>query len=1158
MGASKLWLNDYAREHVNLLPANVRSKILSFNYDTDNNVGNEAQQFSNCFTMRDKVSDLANELCFILKYFWEFNIDLSRSIKSEFMNKLNEILNTIQDESVDDQNNVHQLLIEVGYPHKIIMEILREPLTTSFHILFGMKFAITRLMVLRGREKNKLEMRSCGEYSKILSTQLHLYRLITCSFITMHGCTHWETIISTFKSSCLIHSISPMIRSTREMQNKKLNKRIKVLHDNGDISIDSFFFPKRLWSNLIPLLYEQLHNKFKHIFDINMMEIFFDSDCDVSIKGNQRMNGTNDNQSTTNSGVRNNIDVNDDCMFLFWIDSKDTHSSKVLKVNDESNNIDYIVECISALVTISLQGTGLGAPRLSEILRIEKHQTKFVNKYFYYTTQSRKRPTVSSTNTKHVQHKLPIELSKVMMLYNYLLKLLNRKSLYFVSLDEIDDDSFGNNSSYAPVKKAFLDLFNMEIPDIDSLVMRHLYISINDYIFCKDESIYENSIQIDEGIANMSGHSQRTHTQYYSTSDTSNIENNYTKIHISMGASNHLINSQAMEVRTISKRIAKSTIIQAIQIYFNDDNAKFLSTHQANLLIDATNNNIQHTLAILGCGAGKSLSWKIPLIAKKLDNVISKTVIIIIPYCFLLDFHVSNTKSSLGLIGIFNIIGIKGSDIKENEIPLFMDDSINDNRFDLLFMSIEAIHTIMTFHYLHFKRWIDNNNIDKVIVDEVHVLISEISFRQSFTSIRKLSCLRVPVLFMSGSIPKTFIDRLGNYLIQQDSRVNEKCFTSNHKVITDQKLFGEVLVSIEVKLVDKGHIGSSCQYAIRKSRNSDTNIHMICSTIQEGKECFRLIEKHESSVSFIYSGSNNHEEVAFKWKNNQIRILISTTIGIVGNECANTHTVIIVGVLYDLLSIIQAMGRIRPHRRNTSSKLFIFIPKQSTHILRQRKDNEIMRKNQLIAIGLIKQSDEVYYNNCLTSESVIKWCSNTSVCRITTLGNSIGHNFSWCNVCDVCTKSPIALTARVAERSLMLDNSMKQKAAMVLEGLKQKCLVCGNSRCEGGCNVIAGRCYKCYGNHVTKFCNKKHLGILKDRGCYNCYCLFTTRGKTHTFKWCCDTKNKGYKERIRTLLFERYKTVCNTISFFDFMQDIYASDTNYDVFLSSFHHPQTT
>ena len=184
----------------------------------------------------------------------------------------------------------HQTLIENGYPHKIIMEIVREPLIISFDILFGMRFAMTRLMALWGRQKKKLEMRSCGEFSKILSTQLHLYRLVACSFITMHSSRYWETIISTFKSSCLIHSISPMIRSTRKMQNKKINKRTKILHDNGDISIDSFFFPKRLWRNLISLAYKQLFQKFKSIFDSDTMEIFFDLNCQVSVSHNGRIN----------------------------------------------------------------------------------------------------------------------------------------------------------------------------------------------------------------------------------------------------------------------------------------------------------------------------------------------------------------------------------------------------------------------------------------------------------------------------------------------------------------------------------------------------------------------------------------------------------------------------------------------------------------------------------------------------------------------------------------------------------------------------------------------------------------------------------------------------------------------------------------------------
>ena len=90
------------------------------------------------------------------------------------------------------------------------------------------------------------------------------------------------------------------------------------------------------------------------------------------------------------------------------------------------------------------------------------------------------------------------------------------------------------------------------------------------------------------------------------------------------------------------------------------------------------------------------------------------------------------------------------------------------------------------------------------------------------------------------------------------------------------------------------------------------NIHVIVSKVDEGLFIYNELSKGGIKSEFIHSKSDNQENVATNWSAGAIRILISKTLGLVGNESAKTQLIVIVGVLYNLLSIVQAMGRIRP------------------------------------------------------------------------------------------------------------------------------------------------------------------------------------------------------------------------------------------------------
>ena len=1148
LGSINLFVNEYSREHVNILPANVRYRVLSFNYTEDNNLS-----ANNCFKMRDRTNDILTETNLIIKYFWKYGDLISPELKNKTRQ---EIASEQAKEHATEPvhiDNLYRKVLCLGIPHKVILSIVSEHLDTSFQLLFGIRFAITRLMCIKGENSDKLIMRSCGEFGKILSTQLHVYRLFVCSWIAMHHSNSWDEILLRLNNSTLIHTISPLIRSTKIMQGKKVSRRTKILHENGDITVDNILFTKRVWRNLVQILYTRFVDMFSLLFEDKVLKIFFDCDCQVN------MSCIDCRPQETETDKPSNEYSYAFCYGLSQ-DSLVSSQSITIKENISDTDITNTTNDLSSLIVITLQGTGLGAPRLNEIFRIKSHQTKYANRWFYYSTYTRKRATVSSTNVKAIEHKIPSELSKAMLLYDRLMCILKRDRELFVSFSK----NVGENQKYDEatvqesnmVRYQFQSIFQMRNHKVDSLTMRHFYISLNDYIFSTDASLMSSSIIIDENLASMSGHSISTHEKFYSTEFKNNVEENYNTYHSAIGAKNHVRSIASEGASKLPKRLDNSTLLSALQHLFNNNNARFFNNLQKEMLEDATNNFTKHTFAILGCGSGKSLiTWKIPFIARKIDRVPSGTVIVVLPYCFLMDFHIQDTNVRMNLLGNYNSVGLKGCDIKREQLPTFLDDKSSSVKMDIIFLSIEALNNLFEYHLPLLRKWIDQNHVSKIIVDEIHVLLTEINFRSSFDVIRKIGTLQTPTIYLSGTIPKRFIRSLGNYFISNDKGDSCNDFLDEHNTLIDTNILGNKYVKIEVTKVKKSYLSVCCNYIRERVRDCSGAIHIICSTTNEVETMYKMVKKFESSVSYIHSSSNNQKQVASQWKSKRLRILISSTIGIVGNENENTNTVIIVGLLYDLLAVVQCCGRIRPHRRNEQSCVHIFLPAETKHIVREQNKTEKLHFNQLSTLGILKNSDNEDYLQCLTSESVMSWINNTSICRVIGLGKCLGYNLKRCNICDICIGTEIGKVAVNTTQQLDYENTTKEQGIAVLQLLRQKCIVCNRKNCNGGCNVRPGYCFKCNGKHSTKDCLKEYIPMFKNKCCYNCYCLFDGETKRHTFQWCININNSGYKERIRALLFDHFNANSSSghRSFVNVIEKIYANKQSYFSFLAGYY-----
>ena len=72
-----------------------------------------------------------------------------------------------------------------------------------------------------------------------------------------------------------------------------------------------------------------------------------------------------------------------------------------------------------------------------------------------------------------------------------------------------------------------------------------------------------------------------------------------------------------------------------------------------------------------------------------------------------------------------------------------------------------------------------------------------------------------------------------------------------------------------------------------------------------GKKVYELLQRKDIASKYIDSDSSNQSDIAKKWNDSTLEVLITTTLGLVGNENKKTQMICIVGLLYNLPSIVQ-------------------------------------------------------------------------------------------------------------------------------------------------------------------------------------------------------------------------------------------------------------
>ena len=90
--------------------------------------------------------------------------------------------------------------------------------------------------------------------------------------------------------------------------------------------------------------------------------------------------------------------------------------------------------------------------------------------------------------------------------------------------------------------------------------------------------------------------------------------------------------------------------------------------------------------------------------------------------------------------------------------------------------------------------------------------------------------------------------------------------------------------------------------------------HVVVAEKKDGQTLFQRLSTATTYKSKFVSSDSTVEEVnqaAMEWSSGKLDVIITTTMGLVGNENPMCRYLVCVGYLYDSMQIAQALGRLR-------------------------------------------------------------------------------------------------------------------------------------------------------------------------------------------------------------------------------------------------------
>ena len=485
-----------------------------------------------------------------------------------------------------------------------------------------------------------------------------------------------------------------------------------------------------------------------------------------------------------------------------------------------------------------------------------------------------------------------------------------------------------------------------------------------------------------------------------------------------------------------------------LQDFLQDNNSNFRSQEQE-LLIKSFLLKVPYILGVLPTSIGKSLSY---LLTSSLS--ISKVTIVILPLIGLKLDILRRAKT-------FNIpCNIFEENHEFSNLTLVSIESITEDIFITLVQSL-----------------INNNNLDRIILDECHLLITALNYRSIMFKFKELLLLSTQFVFLTGTLPLSFEKELINNLLLFDlSIIRAPCLKSNisyqvstYKTYKEEDRINEIFVYINSFKIN--HFLTS-QDKILIFCPSQNNVDLVASIL---------------NCSFYYSSLSNENKSTtlnnfLNSKEDYYSILVTTSALEEGFDYSFIRLVIYKDLAYSFLGFLQGSSRGGRDNNNSTSMFFY-----------NSKDSRLSQSN-FANLSLLEQ-DKYLVNNYLL-ETI---CRRRQISLY--LDNILIEKCSYLdNLCDLCLLRNNTINnqiSRIIESNKEVENN-RVLIRTQIKTLAFTCIYCrllnnikevdSNDHESSNCSLYKSLDLKA--KEIKEIIKSKQI-ILRDNSC--CFnCLFPT------------------------------------------------------------------
>lgn len=801
-----------------------------------------------------------------------------------------------------------------------------------------------------------LTMNECGSLASRISALLHLLRAGVCGYlITLSvnkSCDLLSVqemeIVNRIQNGRVTNLLAPYVKRLRDMNSRKPPVKSNTVNSNGDITSGGFTFPHSVWSTLIPRIEEIAHACFAEVFHDEKWKLFLEKPISVT------------------NWVLLEASVDDDGVPIWLRDL-------VVK-----NDMEPIVGKLQSIIELCFFGLGVGAVRHEEVIRLTPLSCQWHNSYLYYWTESFKRGSLKvSTTPKLIEHRLSLSLSRIV--------LLSRRVISS-SFDAASSESLFPFPSIFSMLELVQEIFEFDYPP-QMLNVRHLFTSIGNVILPENCSMDSVACLVSDSVlTEKSGHTQGTGRRSYGTWLENSEEAVFDLFHQKLG-------ERSLEPPSIAfTPFSESALLSSLRSLLGRD-AKYRSENQKDMIQIAANSNLRHAFVGLPCGHGKSLSWMVPTLASYMAGRHVGLRIVILPYKFLLGHVVQHALTMLGLLRKKVIVSfLDSTKIDHDNLPFEL---VGNPLPNLLFLNLDGAATLLRYHLSHLQNLATNNILKRIYLDEFQQILVEYGFRSSYQSLRQIGRVGVPVMCLSGSLPCTMALSLMCYCGLTQSPTDQSI-----DLVRPTDPIGEGY-SFDVTIVE--NISSSVIEYVLKSRTGAC--HVLCSSIALVDEISDGLSK-ELRVLAITGDSPYHDQIACakSWYKGEYDVLVSTVVALVGNENKMCKTIVVAGFLFNVSSLVQAIGRLRPEQRGPMSKVHVF-----RHPFRSLCRQDARQKSQqlfseIVEVGCLTKSSRRLFQHLFTPVGLQEVLSVKEGCYLQHLSKLFGFVRLPCRRCGLCLK----------------------------------------------------------------------------------------------------------------------------------------------------------